>query len=115
MGASNSKEKKTRSHDKDTLKRNRGNLSYFKQKGEVDRTRPYQCTMCVRKFEGEIDFKVHVKRHNRENNRQIYFCISCDKAVFEFAEDYAKHRAECEDSQLKYTKEAGGSHLIFHF
>jgi len=117
-GASNSKEKKTRSHDKVTLKNTRGDLYYFPQKGEVDRTRPYQCTMCVRKFEGEIDFKVHVKRHNRENNRQIYFCISCDKASFELAEDFAKHRAECEDSSWasylkKYTKEA--KDLIFHF
>jgi len=110
----------TKDQDKTSLKSTYNDIYYFPQKGEVDRTRSYQCTMCVRKFEGEIDFKVHVKRHNRENDSQIYFCIFCDKAVFELEEDFVKHRAECEDGSWaphlkKYTKDYGGKDMIFHF
>jgi len=108
------KKKKKKGKGQDTL----ANFFYFPQKGEFDRTKPFQCTKCVRKFDNEIDFKVHVKRHNRENNRQAYFCISCDEAVFEHLKDFSKHREECEDESWgpdgkRYRQES--KHSIFHF
>ena len=69
---------------------------YFPSSGESDRTRPYSCTQCARKFAYEKDLEQHLKRHSRQNDSQLYFCFKCE-IWFKKLEDFDTHRVSCQE------------------
>ena len=88
---------------------------YFPREGETDRTRPFQCTACVRRFPTEEDLAQHLKRHSRLDDSELYFCLQTPGCgTFKRLEDFELHRQTCfrADEQAKLQIQGSGQTLL---